>query len=82
MNETKQKHNELTFLRSEGGVFILCAQDRHHDACPQSIQIQNDANLTVGFHLEIQVNKKMLAKFCAGNYSPHDGLVNGADGIL
>jgi hypothetical protein len=28
-NETKQKHHELTFLQSDGDVFILCAQDRH-----------------------------------------------------
>jgi len=30
-NEAKQKHNESTFLWSEGDVFILCAQDRHHN---------------------------------------------------
>jgi hypothetical protein len=44
MNEAKQKDNESAFLRSEGDVFILCAQDRHHDTCPQSFQLQNDAN--------------------------------------
>jgi hypothetical protein len=42
-NETKQKHNELAFFRSEGDVFILHAQDKHHDAWPQSFQLQNDA---------------------------------------
>jgi hypothetical protein len=42
MNEAKQKHNELAFLRSERDVFILHAQDRHHDTCPQSFEVQND----------------------------------------
>ncbi len=50
MNETKQKQNESTFLQNEGDVFILCAQDRHHDTCPQSFQLQNDANFTIGLH--------------------------------
>jgi hypothetical protein len=35
-NEAKQKHNESTFLRNERDVFILRAQYRHHDTCPQS----------------------------------------------
>jgi hypothetical protein len=42
--EAKQKHNESAFIQSEGDVFILHAQDRHHDTCPQSFQSQNDAN--------------------------------------
>jgi hypothetical protein len=46
MNEAKQKHNESTFFRNEGDVFILCAQDKHHDTCLQSFQLQNDANFT------------------------------------
>jgi hypothetical protein len=33
MNETKQKYNELTFLRSEGDVFILHAQDKYSNTC-------------------------------------------------
>ncbi len=33
--EANQRHDELIFLRSEGDVFILCAQDRHHDTCLQ-----------------------------------------------
>jgi hypothetical protein len=49
-NEVKQKHNESTFLRSEGDVFILCAQDKHHDTCLQSFQLQNDANFTTRLH--------------------------------
>jgi hypothetical protein len=44
MNEAKQKHNESTFLWNEGDVFILHAQNRHHDTCFQSFQLQNDAN--------------------------------------
>ncbi len=46
MNEAKQKHNESTFFQSEGDVFIFCEQDRHHDTCPQSFQLQNDVNFT------------------------------------
>jgi hypothetical protein len=34
MNETKQKYNELIFLRNEGDVFILHAQDKYFDICP------------------------------------------------
>ncbi len=45
-NQANQKHNESTFLQSEGDVFILCAQYKHHDTCPQSFQLQNDANFT------------------------------------
>jgi hypothetical protein len=39
-NEVKQKHNEKAFLRSEGDVFILRAQNRHHDICLQSFHLQ------------------------------------------
>ncbi len=82
MNEAKQKHNELVFFWSEGDVFILRAQDKHHDTCPQSFQLQNDANFTTGLHLEVQVKKNMLVELCARNYATHDGLVNGVDGIF
>jgi len=44
MNEAKQRHNESTFFRHKRDVFTLCAQDKHHDTCPQSFQLQNDAN--------------------------------------
>ncbi len=54
-NETKQKRNELIFLRSEGDVFILHAQDRHHETCLQSFHLQNDANFTIGLHSEVQI---------------------------
>jgi hypothetical protein len=50
MNEAKQKHNESTLFQSERDVFILHAQDRHHDTCLQSFQLQNDANFTRGLH--------------------------------
>ncbi len=82
MNETKQNHNESAFLQSEGDVFILCEQDRQHDTCPQSFQLQNDVNFRIRLHLEVQIKKNMLVEFCAGNYATHDGLVNGADGIF
>jgi hypothetical protein len=81
-NEAKQKHNELAFLQNEGDVLILHAQDRHHDICPQSFQLQNDANFATRLHLEIQVKKNMLVELCAINYATHDGLVNGAYGIF
>ncbi len=68
--------------QSEGDVFILCAQDRHHDTCPQSFQLQNDANFTLGLHSEVQVKKNMLVELCAWNYATHDGIVNGANGIF
>ncbi len=60
MNETKQKHNESTFLWNEGDVFILRAQNRHHYTCPQSFQLQNDTNFTTRLHLKVQVKKNML----------------------
>jgi hypothetical protein len=81
-NEAKQKHNESTFLQSEGGVFIMHAQDRHHDTCPQSFQLQNDANFIVGLHLEVQVKKNTLVELCARNHATHNGLVNGVDRIF
>ncbi len=82
MNETKQKHNESSFLWSERDIFILRAQYRHHDTCPQSFQLQNDANFIAILHLEVQVMKTMLVELCVGNYATHDGLVNGVDGIF
>jgi len=60
----------------------LHVQNRHHDTCPQSFQLQNDANFTVGLHLEAQVKKNMLVELCAKNYATHDGLVNGENGIF
>jgi hypothetical protein len=81
-NEVKQKHNASAFLQSEGDVFILCAQDRHHDTCPQSFQLQNDANFITRLHSEDQIKKNMLVEICAKNYATHDGLVHGVDGIF
>jgi hypothetical protein len=82
MNEAKQKHNESTFLRTKGDVFILCEQDIHHDTRLQSFQLQNDSNFTKGLHLEVQIKKNMLVEFCARNYARHDDLVNSVDGIF
>ncbi len=73
---SKSKNNESAFFWSEGDVFILHAQCRHHDTCLQSFQLQNDANFTT------IVKIKMLVKLCARNYVTHDGLVIGADGIF
>jgi hypothetical protein len=61
---------------------MLRAQDRHHDTCPQSFQLQNDANFIARLHLEVQVKKNMLVELCARNYATHDGLVNGANRIF
>ncbi len=44
--------------------------------------MQNDPNYTIELHLKIWVKKNMLVKLCVGNYSTHDGLANGADGIF
>ncbi len=55
-DETNKKHNESTF-QNEGDVFILCAQDKHHDTCLQSFQLQNDANYIARLHLEVQLKK-------------------------
>jgi hypothetical protein len=60
----------------------LCAQDRHHDTCLQSFQLQNDANFIARLHLEVQVKKNMLVELCATNYATHDGLINGVDKIF
>ncbi len=60
----------------------MCAQNRHHDTCPQSFQLQNDANFIARLHLEVQAKKNMLVELCVGNYATHYGLVNGADGIF
>jgi hypothetical protein len=80
-NETKKKRNELTFLQNEGDVFILRAQNKH-DTCPQSFQLQNDANFTLRLHSKVQVKKNTLVELCGGNYATHDGFINGADGIF
>jgi hypothetical protein len=63
-------------------VHIFYAKDKHRDTCPKSFQLQNDPNFTAILHSEIQVKKNMLVKLCVGNYSTHDGLVNGANGIF
>ncbi len=81
MKQNKNK-NESAFLWNERDVFILHAQDKHHDTCPQSFQLQNDANFTTWLHLEVQVKKNMLVELCARNYATHNGLVNGANGII
>jgi hypothetical protein len=63
-------------------VFKLHAQDRHHDTCFQSFQLQYDVNFIAWLHLEVQVKKNMLVELCVGNYATHDGLVNGVDKIF
>jgi hypothetical protein len=68
-NEAKQKHNESIFLQSERDVFILHAQDRHHDTYLQSFQLQNDANFTTGLHSKVQIKKNMLVELCVRNYA-------------
>jgi len=60
----------------------LSAQDKHHDTCPQSFQLQNDANFTTRLHSKVQVKNNMLVELCVRNYATHDGLENGVDGIF
>jgi hypothetical protein len=76
-NETRLKHNESTFLQSDGNVCIFCAQDKHHDTCLKSFQLQNGPNFIIRLHYKIQIKKDMLVKLCVGNYLTHDDLVNG-----
>ncbi len=44
--------------------------------------MQNNPNFTAKLHLKFQVKKNLLVELCVGNYSTHDGLVNGAGGIF
>jgi hypothetical protein len=55
INEVRLKHNESIFLKIDGDMYILCAQDKHHDTCPQSFQSQNDANFMANLHLEVHI---------------------------
>ncbi len=50
--------------------------------CSKSFQLQNDLNFTTRLHKKFQVKKNMLVELCASNYSTHNGLVNGANGIF
>ncbi len=47
------KHDESIFFQIDGDVYILCAQEKHHDRCPQSFQLQNDTNFTTNLHSEL-----------------------------
>jgi hypothetical protein len=77
-NEMRLKHNESIFLKTDGDMYILCAQDKHHDTCPQSFQLQNDANFMANLHLEVHIKKIMLIELCNGNYVTHDGIIKDA----
>jgi hypothetical protein len=77
-NEVTLKHNESIFLKTDGDMYILCAQDKHYDTCPQSFQLQNDANFMANLHLEVHIKKTMVIELCNGNYVTHDGIVNDA----
>jgi hypothetical protein len=76
MNEAKQKHNESTFLWSEGDVFMLHAQDRHHDTCVESFQLQNDANFIAWLHLKVQIKKNMLVQMECSKDQPQYSINN------
>ncbi len=82
INEARFKHNESNLLQSDGNIYIFRAKNKHHVTCPKSFQLQNDPNFIIKLHLEIWVKKNMWVKLCVGNYSTHDGLLNGADGIF
>ena len=45
-------------------------------------QLRDDPNETTGLHAKIHVKKDMLVELFIGNYAAHDGLINGADGLL
>jgi hypothetical protein len=38
-NESRLKHNESTFLPSDGNVYIFHVKDKHHDTCPKPFQL-------------------------------------------
>jgi hypothetical protein len=82
INHVRLKHNESIFLKTNGDMYILCAQDKHHDTCPQSFQSQHDANFMANLHLEVYIKKTMLVELYIGNYVTHDDIVNDAYGIL
>jgi hypothetical protein len=44
--------------------------------------LQNNPNFTAKLHLKFQVKKNLLVELCVGNYSTHDVLVSGVDGIF
>jgi len=77
-NEVRLKHNESIFFKIDGDMYILCVQDKHHDTCPQSLQLQNDANFMANLHLKVHIKKIMLIELCNGNYVTDDGIVNDA----
>ncbi len=82
--QMKQRKNIMNWLSFEVKrmYFILHVEDKHHDTCPQSFQLQNDANFIARLHSKVQVKKNTLVELCVGNYATHDGLVNGASGIF
>ncbi len=63
-------------------MYILCAQEKHHETCPQSFQLQNDTNFIANLHSKFQVKITMLVELCACNYATHRGIVNVANGIF
>ncbi len=63
-------------------MYIFRVEDKHHNTCPTLFQLQNDPNFIAELLSKIQIKKNMLVKLSVGNYSRHDGLVNGVDGIF
>jgi hypothetical protein len=61
-------------------VYIFCVEDKHHDTCPKSFQLQNYSYFTSELHSNKE--KHIGQILCTVNYSTHDGLVNGVDGIF
>ncbi len=53
-NDSRLKHNESTFLRSDGDVYIFRVEDKHHDTCPKSF--------VKWFKFHSQITVKILSK--------------------
>jgi hypothetical protein len=61
-NEARLKHNESTFLRNDGDVYIFRVEYRHCDTCPKSFQLQNNPNF-IG-----RLQSKVQEKTCWSNF--------------
>jgi hypothetical protein len=82
MNKDTLAHNLKVFDNTEGLTYYLNAVDIKHQSLSANFKIPNDPSKTAGLHTLIKVKRNMLVELCAGNYATHDGLVNGADGLL
>jgi hypothetical protein len=63
-------------------MFKFLAQDILSDTCPTHFKLSQLPNKISRLHIELLLKKNILAKYCVGNYSRLDGLVNGANGTF